>query len=82
MDGAELSNAGWIDRIPKNGRFAYTSGAICLSSSSNLAFKLYSDSIKPVVLPPGFERGYQQKPAADRIGDEREHDWEGAGTFV
>jgi hypothetical protein len=33
-----------------------TPGAICLSSSSHFAVKLYSNCIKPVTLPPGRDR--------------------------
>ena len=33
-----------------------TPGAICLSSSSHLPLRLYSNCIKPVVLPPGRAR--------------------------
>src|SRR6516225_730614 len=34
----------------------FTSGAICLSSSSHFPLMLYSNSMKPVALPPGLAR--------------------------
>src|SRR5262249_40315908 len=39
-----------------------TCGAICLSSSSHLPLKLYSQFMKPVMLPPGRDR-LSTKPA-------------------
>ena len=44
-----------------------TPGAICLSSSSHFALKLYSNSIKPVALPPGRAR-LSTKPAPTGSG--------------
>ncbi len=57
-----------------------TRGAICLSSSSHFPLMLYSKFMKPVALPPGRAR-LSTKPAADRIGDNREHDRHGAGRL-
>src|SRR5207253_6334495 len=34
----------------------FTPGAICLSSSSHFAVKLYSNCMKPVAFPPGRDR--------------------------
>ena len=39
-----------------------TFGAICLSSSSHFALKLYSNAIKPIALPPGRAK-LSTKPA-------------------
>ena len=57
-----------------------TPGAISLSSSSHFALKPYSNSKKPVALPPGRDRAFDEA-SADRIDGEREHDRHRAGRL-
>src|SRR6266566_3073921 len=56
-------------------------GAISLSSSSHFALKLYSNSMKPVALPPGRAK-LLTKPAPTGSANEREHDRHGASDLL
>src|ERR1700704_524684 len=55
-------------------------GAISLSTSSNFPPMLYSNTVKPVVLPPGRARLATKPP--DWIGDRHEHDRNRAGYLL
>src|SRR5215475_7182357 len=58
-----------------------TSGAISLSSSSHFPPMLYSEIMKPVVLPPGRAR-LPDDAGADWIADDRKDDRHAAGRLL
>src|SRR5262245_25662672 len=61
LDDAELAGARRCGEVAQDCR-RDTFGAICLSSSTHFAARLYSYEVKPVALPPGRAR-LSMKPA-------------------
>ena len=51
-----------------------TRGAISLSTSSHFPLSGYSKLVNPVMFPPRLREAFNEA-LADRIDDEREHDW-------